>query len=448
MKKCSIFPFLLLIAGWCIGQNNRPEIGNAQIQHLPAARQIVLTYDLADNGNDNIDVRVFLACPSGMDFTSVKGDVGPDVRQGKHRKIICTYPDGFPVHNVVIRLTASDNSTPDLQSLVDKVSMEEISKVHREIYGVRNLSPQGSGHLEEVKNLIARGFSLHGLACRTQDTALTKVAISRMSGSGERIDEKVKDIIFPIHNVIGVLQGAKKEDEVIIVSAHYDTTPGNPGADDNATGVAAVMEAARVLSGYAFDRTIVFVNFDQEEPGLLGSQVFVFGGGLQASRKIIGAINMDMIGYYSDSPNTQHIPQGYDAIFPQQYKNIKDDQFRGDFALNTANGNSDKLGMKFEQTALKYVPDLRVVSLVVPGNGLNAGSLAASDHAPFWLAGQPAIFIDDGAETRNPNYHTPGDTIDKVNYPFMTRVTRAIIASLADWAGLENSSSVTLTVTN
>lgn len=448
MKKCSIFPFLLLIGSWCIAQNNRPEIGNARIQHLPASHQIVLTYDLADNGSNKVDVRLFLACPTGIEFTSVKGDVGTEIPQGKDHRIACTYPDGFPVQNIIIRLVASDHRTPDLQQLVDKVSMKDISTVHKKICGVRNLYPESRAHLEEVKDLIEQSFSRNGLACRTQDTGLTKVAISRLSGSTALLDEKDKDIIFHIHNVIGVLQGAKHEDEVVIVGAHYDTTPDNPGADDNASGVAAVLEAARVLSRYTFDKTIVFVNFDQEEPGLLGSQVFVFGGGLPASKKIVGAINMDMIGYYSDSPNTQQIPQGYDAIFPQQYKNIKDDQFRGNFALNTANENSGKLGVRFEQTAQKYVPDLRIISIVVPGNGLDAGSLAASDHAPFWLAGQPAIFIDDGAETRNPNYHSAGDSISKVNYPFMTKITRAIIASLADWAGLENSTSVTLTVTN
>jgi hypothetical protein len=446
IQRHSILLSLLISCYWCIAQNEPPVLSRVKAAHHARNHQVIVTYDLEENDGDSVQVSCFLNTAKNIPV-ELAGDVGFPVSKGKGKRIVCTYSGDLSLKGAFVRLVASDGHPADIRQLVKQVNVDSIQNLHRQVYGIRNMTDEGKVHLEEVRDIIGQYYSRQGLVQYRQDTSLSKVSIGNMSNSGAQVKAEDLKKIYPICNLIGVQKGVKKEEEVVILCAHYDTKPGSPGADDNGSGVAALLETARVLSKYESGKTIIFAAFDQEEEDMLGSQLFLFGGGAYPTGRIAAAINMDMIGYYSEAPKSQHVPEGYDAIFPDSYRKLANDEFKGNFILNTTNSQSGMLGAQFEQVAGRYVPSLKVISLVVPGNGLNAGSLAASDHAVFWLAGKPAIFLGDGANTRNPYYHSPGDKIDKISYPFMSDVTRAVVASLAEWADIKNSSAVIVTLT-
>jgi hypothetical protein len=209
--------------------------------------------------------------------------------------------------------------------------------------------------------------------------------------------------------------------------------PGSPGADDNASAVAGVLECARILSQYEFEHSLRFIGFDTEEYGLIGSNRYNLNG-IKAYEEIEGVLNFEMIGYYSDSPNSQSLPFGFDMLFPQAAQEVADDDFRGNFITVVGNVASNPLIDAFESAAETYVPDLRVISVAVPGTGMIAPDLRRSDHASFWDNGIQALMLTDGADFRNQNYHTPNDVIDTLDLDFMTQVVQATLATAAELA--------------
>jgi hypothetical protein len=176
-------------------------------------------------------------------------------------------------------------------------------------------------------------------------------------------------------NVIGVHEGKVRPQDFFIIGAHYDSV-NNPGADDNASGTAGVLEAARVLSAYDFEATLVFVAFDREENGLFGSKVYAQQ---HATDNIMGMVSLDMIAYNNGS-NAASI-YGRDSSNP--------------FKNNLASAVSTY------------------------GNGISAvinGVLDASDHAPFEAQGFQAALLIEYDVWNNPYYHKAGDSVDTLNY--------------------------------
>jgi Zn-dependent M28 family amino/carboxypeptidase len=239
-------------------------------------------------------------------------------------------------------------------------------------------------------------------------------------------------------NLIGNLPGTSSAEKVVINDAHYDTVSNAPGADDNGSGTVGFMEAARILSAYPFKKTLRFIGFDLEESGLVGSIRYV-SQGIPAGEQIEGVFNHEMIGYWSNEPNTQTLPQGFSLLFPAATAAIAANQYRGDFITNVGNTNSQPLALLFSNSAQQYVPDLKVITLDVPGNGQIAPDLRRSDHTPFWEAGDQALMLTDGANFRNECYHTPGDTLnEKLNFTFLSNVVKATIASMAQLAEIQH----------
>jgi hypothetical protein len=194
-------------------------------------------------------------------------------------------------------------------------------------------------------------------------------------------------------NVIGIHQGKVRPQDIFIIGSHYDSV-NNPGADDNGSGTAGVLEAARVLSAYDFEATLVFVAFDREENGLFGSKVYAQQ---HATDNIMGMVSLDMIAYNNGS-NTASI-YGRDSSNP--FKN----------SLASA--------------------------VSTYGNGISAvinGALDASDHAPFEAQGfQAALLIEYGAGN-NPYYHTLNDNIDMPNYIDYSYATNLVGATVGFFA--------------
>lgn len=195
-------------------------------------------------------------------------------------------------------------------------------------------------------------------------------------------------------NVVGTKLGTERPDQEYIVGAHYDSV-GNPGADDNASGVALVLEAARVLSQYDSVYTIRFIAFDREEQGLVGSAAYVDA---HTGDDILGMISTDMVAY------------------------------------NTGANAVDVFG----QVGSAGLVDSVIAAVDEYGDGLTGsanGPSGGSDHVPFENAGYPAcLFIEDWG---NPHYHTQSDHVDVpgyIDYAYATRMTRSIVGLLVDLA--------------
>jgi hypothetical protein len=204
---------------------------------------------------------------------------------------------------------------------------------------------------------------------------------------------------YGTNNIVATLPGKTDPAIVLIVGAHYDSNSDNPlvlapGADDNASGTAVVLELARVLRNYQFDFTVKFVAFSAEEQWCLGSDHYASSAKLR-EEKILGAVALDQIGYVDREPS--------------------------DLAL-LVNGASEWLANAFADAASRYAP--------LPTQRLALGS---ADHAPFWFHGYSAIGAC-AAKTVHPHYHKTTDTSSTLNTAFLGGVARATLATVATLA--------------
>ena len=205
----------------------------------------------------------------------------------------------------------------------------------------------------------------------------------------------------------------------LLLGAHYDSVPGTPGADDNASAVAVCLECARLIKRHDIG-AVAIVFFNREEDGFLGSSDFVAKGQAQ---NIGEAHIFEMVGYRSRAANSQKLPSGLPLLSPPTV---------GDFLALVANSGSNSVADKLIDLAASYVPHFPVTALkVYLGLEKAIGHLNRSDHAPFWQAGIPAIMWSDTAEFRNPNYHRASDTPDTLDYDFMSDVARIALARAA-----------------
>jgi hypothetical protein len=195
----------------------------------------------------------------------------------------------------------------------------------------------------------------------------------------------------------------------------FDSVQGSPGADDNASGVAVLLETARVLSKTRLRSQILFCAFQLEEFNMIGSRHFARKLKKTGAR-VDAMMSLEMIGYTDSRPGSQKYPAGLGWLYPD----------RGDFIGVISNWNSNSLARNFAQS-LRQVDGLLVETLSLPGNGALVPAASLSDHAPFWDLGFPALLITDTAFLRNPNYHRASDSLETLNMNFMTKVCEGVI---------------------
>ena len=223
-------------------------------------------------------------------------------------------------------------------------------------------------------------------------------------------------------NVIGSLTPSSGRGQYsalpLIIAAHYDTVEGSPGADDNASGLAVLLEAARALSQMTLPREIRFIAFCLEEEDLLGSLAYV-ASLKEANEQIAGAIVLECVGYTSENEGSQTAPAATPIAVPRV----------GDFLAIVGNSASAALAKTFEQAATRDARALKTVSLLVPEKGERLPDTRRSDHAAFWHYGYSALMLTDTANFRNPHYHQPTDTLETLDLTFMQHVVRAVTAA-------------------
>jgi Zn-dependent M28 family amino/carboxypeptidase len=210
---------------------------------------------------------------------------------------------------------------------------------------------------------------------------------------------------------------------LVIIGAHYDSVAGSPGADDNASAVAALLELASAIGpspalGNPTSARLQLAAYDLEESGLLGS--YRHSRELrQAGAAIHGMVSLEMLAYTDHRPGSQHLPPFLTHLYPDVANFIG-------IVGNVA--SRDFLQVVTE--AMKSVPGLPVEFMAIPGNGEILYQTRLSDHASFWDNGFPALMITDTSFFRNPHYHQASDTPQTLDYPFLAQVTLGVCAAV------------------
>ena len=254
-----------------------------------------------------------------------------------------------------------------------------------------------------------------------------------LSAEGLGIDRQGYDIDGEVvaQNLAVEVRGTRRADEIILVGAHYDSAPGSPGADDNASGVAAVLALARRFRGASPARTVRFVFFVNEEPPYfqtdrMGSLVYARAVAAKGET-VLAMLSIESIGYYSDQPGSQKYPAAVRDRYPRT----------GNFLAVVANPKSKALLAQVTAT-LKAEASLPIVGDALPESMPGVGW---SDHWSFWQIGVPAVMLTDTATFRNPHYHRPTDTPDRLDYGRMARAVYGIERVVIDLAGIKDAPS-------
>ena len=225
-----------------------------------------------------------------------------------------------------------------------------------------------------------------------------------------------QSFMFQRREVSNVIAGERAPAGYYILGAHFDTVTGTPGADDNASGVAVLLEVARLAQDKT-PRPWTFIGFTTEEPPAfstpyMGSRVY-----LQEARKhqdkILGMLCLEMVGYFRQEPGSQELPlplrlMGYPTT--------------GNFIGLVSDRRSRPLLARLDR-AMKQGCNLPTVTLAVPLEGHILPEVRLSDHANFWDEGYPAIVLTDTAYLRNPHYHGPSDVMENLDLEAMVELT-------------------------
>jgi hypothetical protein len=221
------------------------------------------------------------------------------------------------------------------------------------------------------------------------------------------------------------IPGRTRPEEIVVLGAHYDSVPGCPAANDNGSGVAALLALARALADAQPDRTIRFVAFVNEEPPFyrtseMGS--FVYARECrQRGERGVAMLSLETIGYYRDERGSQKYPPPFSLFYPSEGNFIA-------FVGNVSSGALVRQCLATFRRDVKFPSEGAALPEFITGIGW-------SDHWSFWKAGYPAVMVTDTALFRYPYYHSPEDTHEKLDYDHMARVVAGLERVVCDLAG-------------
>jgi len=292
--------------------------------------------------------------------------------------------------------------------------------------GVESLAKLGTRNfehfdkMEEAAKMIETEMKASGLETSRVDYEVRPALLAKMRGA-----KNCDGLVFS--NIVGEVRGSALPDEVIVVGSHYDSAPLGvcPGADDNASGVAATVALAKRFSKAPCKRTLRFIAFANEEPPFfwtddMGSRACAIKSA-KAKEKVLAMITPECVGYFSDEPGSQSYPYPFSLVYPD----------KGNFIAFVGNTSSRALVKEcvgaFRENA-KIPSEGAALPFAIPGTGW-------SDHWSYSKEGYPSLMLTDTAPFRNPNYHTKNDTPDKLDFDRMALVVdglEAVLKRLAD----------------
>lgn len=290
----------------------------------------------------------------------------------------------------------------------DEAEMRDNLKQHVSMLagkiGERNLWRYDA--LKAAAEYIDRTFSAGGFSVASQ--------IYRDSQTGREV-----------RNIEAEIAGSGSTGELIVIGAHYDSVYGSPGANDNGSGVAALLEIARLLKSHKFDRTVRFVAFVNEEPpfyttGEMGSMIYAKRA-RERGEQIAAMLSLETIGYYTDAPGSQHYPAPLSPFYPAT------GNFIG-FVGNIGSRDLVRRTLQAFRESTRFPSEGGAFPGFIPGVGW-------SDHWSFWREGYSAIMVTDTALYRYPYYHAQDDAPDKLAYDPMARVVSGLARVVIDLAG-------------
>lgn len=248
----------------------------------------------------------------------------------------------------------------------------------------------------------------------------------------EQVGYKVRSQAYTVDrqtftNLEVEIPGSSRADEILVIGGHYDSAFNTLGANDNATGAAAVLALAREFVGTKPLRTLRFVEFTNEEPPYfqtknMGSLVYAQAA-KQRGDKIVGMFSLETIGYFTNKANTQKYPLPLNLFYPNQ----------GNFISFISNIESRELlrnTVRSFRAQAKFPSEGAALPSLIQGVGW-------SDQWSFWQQGYQALMITDTAPFRYPHYHTEEDTVDKIDFGQLARVTNGVSRVIRDFVGLE-----------
>lgn len=305
---------------------------------------------------------------------------------------------------------ATDAGTP-LATPAEIAAATDLTRYAEHLEFVARVRAPGSAHWRAVQDRCADTFEAAGFTVE-RHTYLTGT------------------------NVIGVLPGTATPDEAVLLGAHYDHVPGCAGADDNASGVAGVLDAAEALGGRSYARTIVVACFDEEEWSHLGAAAWAQRHASQG-RTVAASLHFEMIGYRDATPSSQTLPAGFDVFFADAGAFVADRDARADFIAAVGDDINPAAMAAFAAHAEAF--ELPVAEVALPAAfraDPSLRDLQRGDHAEFWAQGWPAIMLTDTGDFRNPGYHCEWqpDDIASVDVGFAHQTVQAATAAIAELA--------------
>ncbi len=242
---------------------------------------------------------------------------------------------------------------------------------------------------------------------------------AELAAAGHAVEREPYFVGAGVHvNVVAQVPGGARAEELVLLGAHYDTAPGTPGANDNASGVAALLALARLLEGRTLSRSLRLVFFDTEEPPSFGGPDMGsrhHARGVRArGEALVAMLSLETLGYYDDAPGSQRYPPLVGALYPP----------RGDFVAAVGDLRSAALVRRVVETfrgAVAFPCEGGALPAFLPGVGW-------SDHSSFWAEGFSAVMWTDTAPFRDAAYHTAGDLPERLDYRRLARVVLGLLA--------------------
>jgi Zn-dependent M28 family amino/carboxypeptidase len=277
----------------------------------------------------------------------------------------------------------------------------------------RSLEPKLVQHVQQLAGVIGE----RNLFRSAQYAAAAEYIRSILQREGYAVQRQQYAVSGqPSENIEVEIKGTRKPGEIMVVGAHYDSVQGCPGANDNATGVAATLALAEAFAAVRPSRTLRFVLFANEEPPFfqsrhMGSVVYAQRS-KQRGEDIRLMLSLETMGYYSDAPGSQRYPFPLSFFYPSTGNFIA-------FVSRTAHASSVKQVLAAFRRHAQFPSEGGALWESLPGVGW-------SDHWSFWQEGYPAVMVTDTAPNRYPYYHTAADTPDKVDFSRLARVVAGL----------------------